>query len=100
MTDTLDNSAPFNDDQGTRIARDGDKSTGAGAEAAEGIHGAPQQRESRRDPSDKTSLEDRSADDARDGSEPIASESHEHESGYGGRAGQPKRPNGGPAGQR
>ena len=36
MTDKLDNSAPFDDDQGTRIAR---KPTGAGAEATKGSQG-------------------------------------------------------------
>lgn len=38
MGDKLDNSAPFNDDQGTRIAKD---PTGAGAEATEGTKGGP-----------------------------------------------------------
>jgi hypothetical protein len=39
MTDKLDNSAPFDDDQGTRISR---KPTGAGAEATEGTQGEPE----------------------------------------------------------
>jgi hypothetical protein len=39
MADKLDNSAPFNDDQGTRRA---EKPTGAGAEATEGTDGKPQ----------------------------------------------------------
>lgn len=106
MTDKLDNSAPFDDAQGTRIAgeptgddgqgtRTAREPTGAGAEAAEGIHGEPKDRESRRNPSDKTSLADRDSDsdDERKGSEPITSNSHEHRSGYGGNGGEPKRPN-------
>lgn len=60
MADKLDNSAPFNDDQGTRIS---DDATGAGAEAMRGTNGEPE------------------------------SSSHEHLSGYGGKAGQPKLPN-------
>lgn len=94
MADKLDNSAPFNDDQGTRLAR---KPTGAGAEAAEGIHGDPAHRESRRNPEDKTSLADTDAegDDERSGSEPLGSNSHEHLSGYGGKGGAPKHPNDG-----
>jgi hypothetical protein len=39
MTDKLDDSAPFNDDQGTRISRE---PTGAGAEATEGTQGEPE----------------------------------------------------------
>lgn len=38
MSRKLDNSAPFNDDQGTRISRE---PTGAGAEATEGTQGEP-----------------------------------------------------------
>ena len=81
MADKLDNSAPFNDGQGTRRA----KSTGAGAEAAEGIHGAPKGREQKREPGDQTSLEDRQSDgDSSDkGSEPLP-ESEQHRSSYGG----------------
>ena len=59
MADRLDNSAPFDDNQGTRGSK---QSTGAGAEAAEGIDGEP-----------KTSSED-------------------HEGAYGGKAGNPKEP--------
>jgi hypothetical protein len=93
MADKLDNSAPFDDDQGTRI----NKPTGAGAEAAEGIHGAPKQRDSRRKPSDNTSLEDREpkGDETRPGSEPLESSSHQHRSGYGGNGGTPKESNDG-----
>lgn len=82
MADKLDNSAPFNDGQGTRQAR---KPTGAGAEAAEGIHGAPKGRSTERAPDDKTSLEDRQGDgDSSDtGSEPLP-ESEQHRSSYGG----------------
>ena len=60
MSDKLDNSAPFNDDQGTRVSED---ATGAGAEATRGTNGEPE------------------------------SSSHEHESGYGGKGGEPKLPN-------
>jgi len=94
MADKLDNSAPFNDDQGTRVAG---KPTGAGAEAAEGIHGDPKHRDSQRSPRDKTSLTDgeSAADDERSGSEPLGSNSHEHISGYGGKGGAPKQSNDG-----
>jgi hypothetical protein len=60
VADKLDDSAPFNDDQGTRISRE---PTGAGAEATEGTEGEPR------------------------------GSSHEHQSGYGGKAGKPKTPN-------
>lgn len=93
MADKLDNSAPFNDDQGTRVSG---KPTGAGAEAAEGIHGDPKHRESRRNPKDQTSLTgSEAADDERSGSEPLDSNSHEHLSGYGGKGGAPKQSNDG-----
>ncbi len=83
MTDKLDSSA--------RIAR---KPTGAGAEAAEGIHGAPQERDAQRDPTEQTSLADRKSrkDVTRKGSEPLDSDSHQHRSGYGGEGGKPKSP--------
>jgi hypothetical protein len=89
MADRLDNSADFNDDQGTRIAG----KTGAGAEAAEGIHGAPKQRDERRDPGDQTSLEGRETGDENDqrGSEPL-DHSTENWSSYGGAGGSPKHP--------
>jgi hypothetical protein len=82
MADKLDNSAPFNDGQGTRRAQ---QPTGAGAEAAEGIHGAPKGREEERQPEDRTSLEDRQGDgdSSERGSEPLP-ESKQHRSGYGG----------------
>jgi hypothetical protein len=63
MADKLDNSAPFNDDQGTRRAKDAQKPTGAGAEATEATDGTPN------------------------------TSSHEHVSGYGGKGGTPKTPN-------
>lgn len=93
MADKLDNSAPFNDDQGTRVG----KPTGAGAEAAEGIHGDPTHRDADRSPREKTSLtDDRAASkDERSGSEPLGSNSHEHLSGYGGKGGAPKQSNDG-----
>jgi hypothetical protein len=40
MADKLDDAAPFNDDQGTRISTP----TGAGAEATEGTDGEPEGR--------------------------------------------------------
>ena len=82
MTDKLDDSAPFNDGQGTRRAHD---PTGAGAEAAEGIHGSPKGRDQARQPDERTSLEDRQGDGdaAERGSEPLP-ESEQHRSGYGG----------------
>ena len=94
VADKLDNSAAFNDDQGTRVAG---KPTGAGAEAAEGIHGDPKHRDSLRRPGDNSSLEGSRAnpDDERSGSEPLDSNSHEHQSGYGGKGGAPKQSNDG-----
>jgi hypothetical protein len=82
MADKLDNSAPFDDDQGTRRAQ---QPTGAGAEAAEGLHGSPKGRQDERKPEDKTSLEDRQGDgdSSERGSEPLP-ESEQHRSGYGG----------------
>lgn len=99
MTDKLDNSAPFDDEQGTRIAA---KPTGAGAEAAEGIHGDPKHRETPRQPSDQTSLAGSEGTPEEDhaGSEPLESNSHEHVSGYGGKGGAPKQSSDGSRGQR
>lgn len=79
MTDKLDDTAPFDDDQGTRRA---EEPTGAGAEAAEGIHGAPKGRSRERKPDDRTSLEDRQGNGDQ-GSEPLP-ESKQHRSSYGG----------------
>ena len=109
----------FGDDQGTRIGSPtpgddrgaahadggaaqrprGDESTGprtpstgAGAEAAEGIHSADGDRE----PEDRSSLEGkptgrgRDRDAHRSGSEPIDSHDRERSSGYGGEMGEPK----------
>lgn len=67
MPDRLDNTAPFDDDQGTRASR---KPTGAGAEATESTQGEP-----------KTSSQD-------------------HESGYGGKGGSPKKPSDVPTSRR
>jgi len=83
MPDPLDDSAPFNDDQGTRMARES-RPTGAGAEASEGIHGSPGGRSRDREEDEQTSLEDRpDADDDRPGSEPLP-DSEQHRSRYGG----------------
>lgn len=79
------------DDQGTRIGSP-TPSTGAGAEAAEGIHSADGDRE----PEDRTALDGkptgrgRDGDAHRSGSEPIDSHSDERSSGYGGEMGAPK----------
>jgi len=79
----------FGDDQGTRIGKPsaGGK-TGAGSESSEGIHGA----DGDRDASDKSALEGKQTGSGgeRAGSEPIDSHDREHESGYGGRGGEPK----------
>ncbi len=58
--------------------------TGAGGEAAEGIHGA----KGGRDEAARTSIPD--ADDREKGSEPLdKGRTTEHRSGYGGSAGKP-----------
>jgi hypothetical protein len=61
--------------------------TGAGSEAAEGIHGASTDR----DPTDQSAVEDPAtgADDDRAGSEPLVDREAEHRSGYGGSGGKP-----------
>jgi hypothetical protein len=92
-----DRSNPHGDDQGTRIGspdpaqrrNDASGATGAGAEAAEGIHGAG----SDRDPSDRSSVDESAtgADDDRSGSEPLVDRQTEHRSGYGGAGGNPVR---------
>lgn len=63
------------------------KKTGAGAEAAEGVHSADG-----RDPHDKTGLEgtDAGSSDERSGSEPLHHRDVEHKSGYGGEKAEPK----------
>ena len=66
MTDELDDSAPFNDEQGTKVTRD---STGAGAEPTQHVEGQPKR-------------------------------TTEHESGYGGRGGEPKQSNDVPTSRR
>ncbi len=90
---------PHGDDQGTRVGSPdtGDPSrrkqssdaTGAGSEAAEGIHGASTDR----DPADRSSVEDRPTGTEGDqsGSEPLVDRENEHRSGYGGSGGQPVR---------
>lgn len=83
----------FGDDQGTRVGRPtpgADRSTGAGAEAAEGIHSA----DGDRSHNDRTALEGKrtgaSEGGSPAGSEPATSHDEEHESGYGGAGGAPK----------
>jgi hypothetical protein len=97
------------DDQGTRVGspdagntsrrNDSSGSTGAGAEAAEGIHSA----DGGRDPGDRTALEGQPTGraDSRSGraggsqeptgSEPLIDRETEHRSGYGGSGGRPVR---------
>ena len=102
----------YGDDQGTRVGspdpsrrNDARGATGAGGEAAEGIHGAS----GGRDPGAKSSVEShptgrgdtksgagKSSDreeagsgDQSTGSEPLVDRGTEHRSGYGGSAGQP-----------
>ena len=59
------------------------KPTGAGAEAAEGIHGADRPRDEKKTSAVENA--DRQADgDERRGSEPTTSHSTEHQSQYGG----------------
>jgi hypothetical protein len=81
------NPNPHGDDQGTRVGspdpadpsrRDqSSRPTGAGSEAAEGIHSADD--------------EGGRANDERPGSEPLVDRETEHRSGYGGAGGKPKR---------
>jgi hypothetical protein len=83
-----DHTNPYGDDQGTRVGspdpgdpsrrKPSDSGTGAGSEAAEGIHGA---------------VEDipKGSDDDRSGSEPLVDRDNEHRSGYGGSGGKPVR---------
>jgi hypothetical protein len=95
-TDRKDGREGLGDDQGTRVGkpeagRSG--SLGMGSEAAEGIHGAGNDRE----PGERTALEGKetgrdkntdAGDADRSGSEPL-SRSTEHRSGYGGSGGAP-----------
>jgi hypothetical protein len=109
-----DSKNPHGDDQGTRIgapdtgtpsSRNQSRgSTGAGSEAAEGIHSA----DGGRDPSERSALESQqtgwgdvqsspergsrregSDQHERSGSEPLVGRETEHRSGYGGSAGKP-----------
>jgi hypothetical protein len=103
-----DRTNPHGDDQGTRIGSPdtGDPSsrsqpsdaTGAGAEAAEGIHSA----DGGRDPSDPSAIEsqptgrggsprDAATNQEPSGSEPLTDRETEQRSGYGGSAGKPVR---------
>lgn len=102
-----DRSNPHGDDQGTRIGepdagspaqrKQNRGATGAGAEAAEGIHSADGDRE----PGDQSGVEsqptgrgsseeqDSSNLAGRSGSEPLVDREKEHRSGYGGAGGKP-----------
>ena len=97
----------YGDDQGTRVGspdtgaatgrNDSRGATGAGAEAAEGIHSA----DGGRDPGDRSALESQptgrgDAPSGRQGStqeptgsEPLTDRETEHRSGYGGSGGRP-----------
>ena len=86
----------FGDDQGTRVgspdagAPRESKSTGAGAEAAEGVHSMHGRSEEQRSGATEN-REAQSDDPTRAGSEPLTGgRQSEHESGYGGKMGQPK----------
>jgi hypothetical protein len=87
----------FGDDQGTRVGRPDEgtaegrgagEPTGAGAEAAEGLHSA-----GGRDERENSGLSERdtgrSDDSERAGSEPLGGREREHRSGYGGQGGKP-----------
>jgi hypothetical protein len=79
MADKLDDSAPFQDRQGTRIAGE---PTGAGAGSPAGRPGGG------RDQEERTSLTERQGEgggqsEDRDGSEPLP-DSKQHRSNYGG----------------
>ena len=64
--------------------------TGAGAEAAEGTHGAQGNRASREESGVDESADSTRGGADRRGSEPLADREDEHVSGYGGAGGQPK----------
>ena len=77
---------PYGDDAGTRVGRpstpnrdntSGNAPTEGGDEAARGIHG-----------------DNAGGVDGRPGSEPLVERETEHDSGYGGRGGAPKRSSG------
>ncbi len=69
-----------------------DRSTGAGAEAAEGVHGAQEDR----DPQERSGVERAHGEPGRgegaglSGSEPLRHRETEHKSGYGGEGAEPK----------
>jgi len=65
--------------------------TGAGAEAAEGTHGAMQDRApSKNSGVDAAVDQNADKDNARRGSEPLTGRDREHVSGYGGKGGEPR----------
>lgn len=65
--------------------------TGAGAEAAEGTHGAMRDRSpSKNSGADAASDQNADKDNARRGSEPLTGRDSEHVSGYGGQGGKPR----------
>lgn len=63
-----------------------DKSTGAGAEAAEGVHGLEEQGSGKK-PGDHRGKANAGSNDQ--GSEPLEGRNREHRSGYGGSGGEP-----------
>lgn len=64
-------------------ASSGKGDTGAGSEAAEGIHGAAS-------PSEGAPGQEGTGKAGRPGSEPLHQREHEHRSGYGGEGGEPR----------
>ena len=95
--------AIFEDEEGSRGERSGAQTsqrlgspsgpTGAGAEAAEGTHGAMRDRSPRQNSGVEAAADQLGSkdDDSRRGSEPLAGRDQEHVSGYGGAGGAPKR---------
>ena len=86
----------FGDDQGTRVGSPDagspreSQSTGAGAEAAEGVHSMHGRDQTERSGATEN-REAQSDDSGQAGSEPLkGGRQSEHESGYGGKMGQPK----------
>jgi hypothetical protein len=95
-------SNPHGDDQGTRVGspdaprrNDASGATGAGGEAAEGIHGASGDRDAAAkssvdsQPTGRADKQTDSSAEERTGSEPLVDRQTEHRSGYGGSGGEP-----------
>lgn len=80
-------------DEGTGTTGGAGGTTGAGAEAAEGLHGARERERGEDQPSTRTRTSDTGVrdDGRRKGSEPLRHRDSTHESGYGGRGGEPRK---------